>query len=219
MAHRIAARSTGLRRLACAAISSFVVLSAPTWVRAEPTEAQIIEALRMKPNDGLGAARSLARPKAGEHRRAVDEVRGLPARSLTTRQRAKLSDLARERPSIDIEVNFEYDSAAVGPKALRPLLALGRALASEQLKGSIFVINGHTDAKGSVEYNQGLSERRAEAVKRVLIEELKLPADSLIAVGHGKSQLKNEADPFAGENRRVQIVNTGYSAVSSSSSR
>jgi outer membrane protein OmpA-like peptidoglycan-associated protein len=88
------------------------------------------------------------------------------------------------------------------------LLALGRALSRDELKGAVFFINGHTDAKGSDPYNQGLSERRAEAVKRLLVEQFGLPAADLIAVGYGRSQLKNAAEPFAGENRRVQIVNT-----------
>jgi hypothetical protein len=38
--------------------------------------------------------------------------------------------------------------------------------------------------------------------------------DSLVAVGHGKKQLKNTTDPLAGENRRVQIVNTEHQAAS-----
>jgi outer membrane protein OmpA-like peptidoglycan-associated protein len=177
----------------------------------EPTEAQIIEALTPKPaNDGLGAPRSVRNPKAIEERRLIDELRTRSARSLTVQERGKVAEFVKDRPSIDIEVKFDYNSADMGPKALRPLLTLGRALSSEKLKGSVFLINGHTDAKGSAEYNQGLSERRAEAVRRVLIEELQLPSDTLIAVGHGKTQLKNQTDPFAGENRRVQIVNTGY---------
>jgi outer membrane protein OmpA-like peptidoglycan-associated protein len=76
------------------------------------------------------------------------------------------------------------------------------------LKGAVFFINGHTDAVGGADFNQDLSERRAEAVKRVLIEEFRLPADTLIAVGYGKTQLKNTTNPFAAENRRVQIVNS-----------
>jgi outer membrane protein OmpA-like peptidoglycan-associated protein len=86
-------------------------------------------------------------------------------------------------------------------------------MSDEQLKGTVFFINGHTDAKGGADYNQTLSERRAEAVKRFLIEEFRLPADTLVGLGHGKSKLKNTADPLAGENRRVQIVNTEQSAA------
>jgi hypothetical protein len=52
------------------------------------------------------------------------------------------------------------------------------------------------------------TERRAEAVKRILIQEFRLPAGTLIAVGYGKTQLKNTTNSFAAENRRVQIVNT-----------
>jgi flagellar motor protein MotB len=46
-----------------------------------------------------------------------------------------------------------------------------------------------------------------------LIEEFRLPGDTLIAVGHGKTQFKNTTDPFAGENRRVQVVNTEQQAT------
>jgi outer membrane protein OmpA-like peptidoglycan-associated protein len=70
------------------------------------------------------------------------------------------------------------------------------------------VLGGHTDAAGSDTYNQELSEKRAEAVKRFLSEKFKLPAESLVAVGFGKSKLKNPANPLSEENRRVQVVNT-----------
>ena len=93
------------------------------------------------------------------------------------------------------------------------LQTVGRVMSGEQLKGTVFFINGHTDAKGGSDYNQALSQRRAEAVKRALIEEYRLPKDTLIAVGYGKNQLKNTADPLAGENRRVQIVNTEQAAT------
>lgn len=46
----------------------------------------------------------------------------------------------------------------------------------------------------------------ASAATRRLIEEFKLPADMLVAVGYGKQRLKHDADPTGGENRRAQIV-------------
>jgi outer membrane protein OmpA-like peptidoglycan-associated protein len=85
--------------------------------------------------------------------------------------------------------------------------ALGQALSSPQLASSTFVLAGHTDAKGSDPFNQDLSERRAESVKTYLIEHYKLPAANLISVGYGKTMLKNTNNPFAAENRRVQIIN------------
>ena len=56
-------------------------------------------------------------------------------------------------------------------------------------------------------YNQDLSERRADAVKRFLSEKFGIEATKLISVGYGKNRLKNSSDPYAAENRRVQIVN------------
>src|SRR5262249_38028978 len=156
---------------------------------------------------GLGApARN--DPNSIETRHFIDGLRSRPARSLTVVEREKVAAIASERPHIDLEINFDYNSARVGPAAVPVLLALGRALSQKDHKGAVFLPNGPTDAKGSGEYNQDVSERRAEAVKRLLIEQFGLPADTLVAVGYGKTQLKNTADPFAGDNRRVQVVNT-----------
>jgi len=172
----------------------------------EPSEAEILNALKSR------SSRAIHSPEQGkqsiEERQFIDTLRSRSARSLTVGERTKIADIAKDKPSINIEINFEFNSDVVGPKAIHPLLTLGRALSNKQFRGAIFLINGYTDAKGSAEYNQDLSERRAEAVKRVLINEFKLPADTLIAVGYGKMHLKNSADPFAAENRRVQVVNT-----------
>ena len=75
------------------------------------------------------------------------------------------------------------------------------------MKGDTLILAGHTDAKGSDIYNQGLSERRAEAVKRFLSKKYGIDASNLVTVGYGKTQLKNPAGPFANENRRLQVIN------------
>lgn len=198
-------------------IWSIVVVSAvallgvpnPSLAGEQPTEAQILDALKSPARTrGLGATRSLSDPKAADQRRLIEGLRTRSARSLSVVEREKVAEIAREKPSIDLEINFDYNSASVGPKAVPILVALGRALSAAELKGTVFLINGHTDGKGGAEYNQDLSERRAEAVKRLLVEQFSLPTTTLVAVGYGKTQFKNSADPFAGENRRVQIVNT-----------
>ena len=61
--------------------------------------------------------------------------------------------------------------------------------------------------RGATDYNQRLSERRARAVKRFLTDRFNLSDDNLVATGYGKSKLKNTDDPYAAENRRVQVVN------------
>jgi outer membrane protein OmpA-like peptidoglycan-associated protein len=91
--------------------------------------------------------------------------------------------------------------------------ALGKALTNPDLKGTTFVLAGHTDAKGGDTYNQELSERRADSLKKYLMEKYGLAAADLVTVGYGKTKLKNVADPDGGENRRVQVVNMASSQV------
>jgi outer membrane protein OmpA-like peptidoglycan-associated protein len=138
----------------------------------------------------------------------VDTLRNRTTRSLTTEEREKIASIANSKPKIDLEINFEFNSATIAAKALPQVTALGEALTSPDLKGHTFIVAGHTDAKGSETYNQGLSERRSDAVKRFLAEKYGIETNRLLTVGYGATKLKNSESPLAGENRRVQIVNT-----------
>lgn len=172
----------------------------------QPSAQQIINALKpAKITRGLSTTNDAAR--SAEEAKFVDTLRNRRTRSLTSDERDKIASLAKTRPSIDLEINFDFDSAAIGPNATPQVTALGEALASPDLKGVTFVLAGHTDAKGTDAYNQGLSERRAESVKRFLQEKYGIEANQLVTVGYGKTQLKNQTDPLSGENRRVQVVN------------
>jgi outer membrane protein OmpA-like peptidoglycan-associated protein len=136
----------------------------------------------------------------------VKRVRG-QTRSLSLGEREQMAAIATKRPKVDLEINFDYNSSELTPKAAPQLNSLGKALTSQKLAGSVILLGGHTDAKGSDEYNQGLSERRAETVKRFLIDSYKIPAANLVTAGYGKKGPKNPNDLYAAENRRVEIVN------------
>jgi len=145
--------------------------------------------------------------RSADESRFVDSLRNRATRSLSTEEREKVASIAKSKPSIDLEINFEYNSDVISERAVPQVNALGKALTSEDLKGGTFVVAGHTDAKGGETYNQGLSERRADAVKRFLHDKYGIETADLVTVGHGKAQLKDAEHPFAAENRRVQIVN------------
>jgi len=110
-------------------------------------------------------------------------------------------------PAIDLEVFFNFDSAEITPEALPILKKLGAALSDEKLKGSVFLVAGHTDAKGSDAYNLILPDQRAKAVAGFLVENFHIDPKQLVAVGFGEEKLKNPENPLAAENRRVQVVN------------
>ena len=112
-------------------------------------------------------------------------------------------------PSIDLYVPFEYNSSKLETEALLTLKRLGTALKDTRLSGYQFKIAGHTDAKGSAEYNQKLSERRAEAVRNYILFQYDIEPDRIETEGFGKTQLLDPSKPEDGINRRVQIINIG----------
>ena len=122
---------------------------------------------------------------------------------------AKAPEMAEKMdlPRADIEVFFDFNSAAITPQAMTTLVVMGQALSDPQLAGQRFVIAGHTDGKGRPRVNLNLSRRRAEAVRQFVIEQYKIEPARLIARGFGSSKPKNLAAPQAEENRRVQIIN------------
>ncbi len=69
-------------------------------------------------------------------------------------------------------------------------------------------IDGHTDSRGSDEYNQGLSERRAEAVKKWLADNGASSGDQITAKGFGETQpvADNKTEKGRFENRRAEIL-------------
>lgn len=67
-------------------------------------------------------------------------------------------------------------------------------------------LNGHTDAKGSDEYNLSLSEARAVSVRRELVATYGIEPERLVAVGFGEEHLKDIQDPEGPVNRRVEVV-------------
>lgn len=147
--------------------------------------------------------------------RLIQSVRGRATRSLSSTEREEIASVAKDKPNIDLEITFDYNSADISAKSLPSVQALGRALTSPDLKGSTFVVAGHTDAAGGESYNQELSERRADSIKRYLVEKYSIAASDLVTVGYGKSKLKDPSQPLAEVNRRVQVVNMENKATAS----
>ncbi|MBE7417050.1 MAG: OmpA family protein [Ideonella sp.] len=106
--------------------------------------------------------------------------------------------------ALSLPVPFAFDSAEIlpGAKAQLDAVAAGIRLLPATQK---VVIEGHTDAIGGDAYNEMLSTRRAESVRRYLAAVHGIDAGRLEAVGKGKDDPLPGRDPKAGENRRVQF--------------
>jgi len=149
----------------------------------------------------------------------VQKLRGRSTRSLSSAEREEIATMVKDKPKIDLEINFDYNSADISAKSLPSVQALGRALTNNDLKGSTFVVAGHTDAAGGDAYNQDLSERRADSIKRYLVDKYGINGSDLVTVGYGKSKLKDPSQPLAEVNRRVQVVNMENKSTASNAAK
>ncbi|MBV7392877.1 OmpA family protein [Mameliella sediminis] len=111
-------------------------------------------------------------------------------------------------PGINIDtIHFASNSAAIRPEEAEELAALGYALleAIALNPGEVFLIEGHTDARGHEAYNLSLSDRRAESVALALIEYFGVPPENLVLQGYGESDLLVRTDAAEQANRRAAV--------------
>lgn len=186
--------------------------SLPAAVGAQSTNQQLIDQLLGKTSRSATApAKPPSTDEVARLRTLLDKVgsRAFSAKERTevAEARAQIAEIVRERPSIDFEIYFLFNSSAVQKTALETMQKLGQILSNEAFKDRGFLIAGHTDAKGSDKANQFISQRRAEAVKAFLVKNHGIAPNRLRVIGYGKEQLKDPGQPFAEINRRVQIIN------------
>jgi outer membrane protein OmpA-like peptidoglycan-associated protein len=209
-----------------AALGAAMSLGAASAVAQDKnvTEDQILRALapEKKPlTRGLSAGpqQTVDPTVAAAESKAVQKFRGRSTRSLSSAEREEIAAIVQDKPKIDLEINFDYNSADISTKSLPSVQALGRALTNNDLKGSTFVVAGHTDAAGGEAYNQDLSERRADAIKRYLVDKYGINGTDLVTVGYGKTKLKDPSQPLAEVNRRVQVVNMENKTTASNAAK
>lgn len=115
--------------------------------------------------------------------------------------------VAPAQPEADrqVIVYFDFDKYEVKQMYLQDLERVAKKLGSSQ--GGRAVVEGHTDVQGSTEYNVGLGQRRAEAVRKVL-ESLGAKAGSVEAISYGKERLAEEGKDgnSHAKNRRAEIL-------------
>jgi OOP family OmpA-OmpF porin len=188
-----------------------------------PSPADIGQQLRPAPKLGpsqgipqIGVPRPEANPNF--HPAAVSPEPSTPAPSGGKKRPPSGSAVASRTPATGESpapsiafstIQFAFGSAQLTPESSATLRNLGEALNHQLADQKSFLIEGHTDRKGTRAYNDELSKGRAEAVKDYLVHETGVSPDRLQAVGKGFSEPANPKNPYAAENRRVVVVNLG----------
>jgi outer membrane protein OmpA-like peptidoglycan-associated protein len=104
---------------------------------------------------------------------------------------------------VNINISFDFDSAALRPDQAPKLVTLCSALIAADVK-SIRIL-GHTDSSGSAQYNERLSKLRAVEVKRHLANDCDIAPERMEAVGVGERIPFDPENPRADANRRVEF--------------
>ncbi len=111
---------------------------------------------------------------------------------------------AAEAVRVELDVKFDFDRAEVKPGSYDDIRNLADFM--KEYRQTTTVVEGHTDSVGTDAYNQRLSERRANAVRDVLVNEHGLESNRVDAVGYGESRpvADNSTEEGRAINRRVE---------------
>ncbi len=112
-------------------------------------------------------------------------------------------EILKEKVSVELNVQFDFDSAKARPAhraEVKRVYDFMRAYPQTKV-----TIEGHTDSRGSNEYNQKLSQRRANTIANMLTTEFDVAADRITAIGYGEERpiASNDTDEGRQDNRRV----------------
>ena len=106
---------------------------------------------------------------------------------------------------IGLPIQFDFNSDEITNSSRPYIDELGKMLSYENLINKKVVIEGHTDASGSEQYNQQLSMRRAQTIKHYLSYHYNIDRNRLVISGKGEYSPLTEKNPYAAINRRVEI--------------
>ncbi|MEA2886321.1 MAG: hypothetical protein QOD11_681 [Bradyrhizobium sp.] len=112
-------------------------------------------------------------------------------------------------PQVTLDILFDPDSSIIRPGSYRTLGRIADTLTDPALLPYRFLIVGHTESGGRRDHNLIVSQRRADAVRDVLVTTFKISPKRLQTLGLGEEQLRDAARPPSTANRRIQIVSLG----------
>ena len=109
-------------------------------------------------------------------------------------------------PTINLDIQFDVDTPIIQPASYQTLGRIADALIHSSLLPYGVLIVGHTESNGRREANAILSQRRADAIRDMLVNTFKIATKRVQSVGLGEEQLRDPAHPNAPVNAQLQIV-------------
>lgn len=120
-----------------------------------------------------------------------------------TEEECKAKTVEPAKTGLDMFISFDLNSAELTPDARAKLAEFAKALQDNRLRSHNFMVEGYTDASGPANYNEGLSQRRAQSVTAFLLSN-GIDQARIDAIGKGEADPR-VADPYDPTNRRVEM--------------
>jgi outer membrane protein OmpA-like peptidoglycan-associated protein len=121
-------------------------------------------------------------------------------------KRAPIAPELSKLPTFNVDIRFDADTPIVQPESYQALGQIADTLVNSELLGYTFLIVGHIESTGRRDNNVLLSQRRADAIRDILINTFKISSKRLQSVGLGEEQLLDPARPNAPANNQTQIM-------------
>jgi outer membrane protein OmpA-like peptidoglycan-associated protein len=188
----------GLRGLALLAVL-LVAAAAPSRGQAAATRDDIIGQLS---RFETAAELDLAALRQKTLERSRSRSRNEPEAS----KRPPIAPELQGLPGFNVDIQFDTDTPIVRPQSYETIGRIADALVHVKLLPYSFLIVGHVEANGKRESNVILSQRRADAIRDILVNTFKISAKRLQAVGLGEEQLLDPPHPTASANQQMQIL-------------
>ena len=109
-------------------------------------------------------------------------------------------------PSFTVSIDFDTDTPVVRPSSYEMVGRIADAMVHASLLPYNFLIVGHSDATGRREANAMLSQRRADAIRDVLVNTFKISSKRVSSLGVGEEQFIDTAHPTSKDNLQIQIL-------------
>ena len=109
-------------------------------------------------------------------------------------------------PTFNVDITFDVDTPIVQPESYQTVGRIADAMVYSSLLPYTFLVVGHIEASGRREANAILSQRRADAIREILVNTFKISAKRIQSVGLGEEQLLDSARPNAPVNNQIQIM-------------
>lgn len=149
----------------------------------------------------FGGAKKVVEEAKAEPAAPVEEVKPAPVE-----EKSQVARDIEEKGKATLNVEFDFDKSTIKKGFYNDIDEVVSVM--KQYPDVNIEIDGHTDSIGTAAYNKKLSQRRADAVKKYMVEKGGIAADRLTAIGHGEDKpiASNKTNEGRQKNRRVEAV-------------